>query len=111
MARLGVVIVVQSVVGGQLLVMYPRDQYWVQSCVTSSLMNWMMVQCTLSRFAGDNKLGGVADTPEGLYCHKDRLIKNDSVCLMYQGTPVQRSPTEFYEILNTKNMSLKQMPI
>jgi len=30
--------VAQSLVGGQWLAVYPRDQYWVQSCLTSSLM-------------------------------------------------------------------------
>ena len=37
---------------------YSRGLYWVQSCLISSLMIWVMGQ-------RDTKLGGVADTPEG----------------------------------------------
>lgn len=75
-----------------------------------------MVQGTLSRFAGDTQLGVVADTPEHCSATQrprdpDRLIKNESVCLMYQVIPLQRSPIEFCEILNIRNVSLKQMPI
>ena len=39
-----VVIIGQSPVGGQQLVVYPRGQCWVQSCLSFSLMVWVMGQ-------------------------------------------------------------------
>lgn len=44
---------------------YPRGEYWVQSCLTPSLMISILGQCILSTFADDKKLGRVADMPEG----------------------------------------------
>ena len=44
--------------------MYPRDQYWVQSCSTSSFLIWIMGQSVPSGSFHDTKSGGVADTPE-----------------------------------------------
>jgi len=57
--------VAQSLLGGQWLVVHPRDQYWVWSCLTSSLMIWMMGQSVPSVKKRTFKLRGVVDTPEG----------------------------------------------
>ena len=45
--------------------MYPRDQYWFQSCSTSSLTIYLDDGAECSKLAGDTKLGGVSDTLEG----------------------------------------------
>jgi len=56
----------QSLAGGQKLATYPRGQYRVQSCSTSSLMIWMTGQSApSSKFGDDTKLGEVADMSEG----------------------------------------------
>ena len=51
----------QSLVGGLSLVVFPRDQYLAKSYSVNGLDE----ECTLSKFADDTKLGGVADTVEG----------------------------------------------
>lgn len=57
--------VAQSPVGGKLLVVYPRDQCWVQCCLLSPLKVWMMDSEQLSNVADDTKLWGVGYVPGG----------------------------------------------
>lgn len=55
-----------SLVAGQLQAVSPRGQYWVQSCLTSSLSGRDGgAECTLSKLAEDTTLGGVALRPGG----------------------------------------------
>jgi len=47
-------------------VVSPRGQYWAQSCLTHFISDLdEELECTLSKFADDTKLGGVVDTPVG----------------------------------------------
>lgn len=53
--------------------MYLRGLYWVHSCLTTSLVIWMIEpECTLSKFTDDMKLQGMAGPPSrGSCCHPE----------------------------------------
>lgn len=58
--------VAQNPAGGMLLLVYPRNQYWVHSCLISPLKVGMMVQSEkLSSVADDKKPWGVGYVPGG----------------------------------------------
>lgn len=67
----------------------PRIQYWIQFCLTTSLMIWMLRQnIHSSLFAEDTKRRGVADTPVGhAPIQRDRLDKWANRNLMQLKTP------------------------
>ncbi|PKU34274.1 rna-directed dna polymerase from mobile element jockey-like [Limosa lapponica baueri] len=61
--------------------MFPRGQYWVRSCSIYSSTTWtrgQSAECSLSKFADDIKLGGVADTPEGCAAIQQDLDRLES---------------------------------
>lgn len=66
-----------------------RIQYWIQSCLTTSLMIWILGQNVHSNlFAEDTKERGVADTPVGhAPIQGDRLDKWANRNLMKLKTP------------------------
>jgi len=57
----GLCSVVQSLVGGKSLLVYPRDRYWGQYFLTFVSDLDSNAECTLIKFAGDRKLGGLGD--------------------------------------------------
>ncbi|KAK4826931.1 hypothetical protein QYF61_012780 [Mycteria americana] len=65
----------QCPVGGQIPAMYPRDRYYGQYCLISSLVTWIVDKSALSTILHMIKLGGVVDTPDGCAAisrHPDR---------------------------------------
>lgn len=51
----------------------PRGWYWGRYSLMSSLMDRVMEQFTLGKFADRSKLGGAADTPNGCSIQRNRL--------------------------------------
>lgn len=60
--------VTQSPAGAKLSVMYPRRWYQGKCSPLSSLMAWMLGQCTPSKFTDGTKQRGVPHIPHGCVC-------------------------------------------